>query len=369
MKKSRKYDYLIVGAGLFGSTFAYLASKAGKRCLVIDKRNHIGGNCYSRKQFGIDVHLYGPHIFHTSNKEIWNFVDSISPMRSFINQPLANYNGEIYNLPFNMNTFHKIFGKNTPEDIMKCIEETKIANASPQNLEEFALATVGSMIYERLIKGYTEKQWGRKCTELPVSILKRLPLRMTYDNAYFDDEYQGVPVNGYGHLFSQLLKDCDVAVGIDFFEDENLYRQVSDKILYTGRLDDWFKFGNLEFRGLNFKHEIHNISNYQGCAVMNFTDADTPYTRITEHKHFNPLSNEKFTVLTYEYPSDGVLAEVGECYPVPLEYNLELQRQYEQLAMQENNVIFGGRLADYKYYNMDTTIENAIKLWKRESKL
>ena len=278
-KKRAKYDYLIVGAGLFGSTFAYLASCAGKSCLVIDKRDHVGGNCYSRKQFGIDVHLYGPHIFHTSNPETWKFVDSLSPMRPFYNQPLAFYRGEVYNLPFNMNTFRQMFGASKPDAIERWIESEIVPNDNPDNLEEFALSVVGKAIYEKLVKGYTEKQWGKKCTELPSSLIKRLPLRMTYDNTYFSDQYQGVPDKGYDHLFYQLLKCCDVALGYDYIGNREFFDSLACRILYTGRLDALFGKSDLEFRGLEFNHKVLPELNHQGCAVINYTDRCLPYTR------------------------------------------------------------------------------------------
>ncbi|ROT19589.1 UDP-galactopyranose mutase [Muribaculaceae bacterium Isolate-114 (HZI)] len=362
--KRTKYDYLIVGAGLFGSTFAYLASQAGKKCLVIDKRNHVGGCCYSRRSFGIDVHLYGPHIFHTSNKETWEFVDSLSPMRPFYNQPLAFYRGEIFNLPFNMNTFRQIYGEYLPENIERLIKKDLILTDEPTNLEEYALATVGKTIYDKLIKGYTEKQWGKKCSDLPASLIKRLPLRMTYDNTYFSDQYQGVPKNGYDHLFNQLLKDCDVAVGYDYFGNPDLFSHIADRTLYTGRLDELFGEKTLEFRGLKFEHKILPVLNHQGCAVINYTDSCLPYTRITEHKHFNPVQDSKCcTIITYETPVSGSDTGAIECYPIPTKRNLKIHEMYCGKVL---NVIFGGRLADYRYYNMDTTIEKAIQLWKRE---
>lgn len=365
-KKRPKYDYLIVGAGLFGSTFAYLASQAGKKCLVIDKRNHVGGNCYSQRQFGIDVHLYGPHIFHTSNPKTWEFVDSLSPMRPFYNQPLAFYRNELYNLPFNMNTFRQIFGVEEPEIVGKYIDADIVPNDNPANLEEYALSVVGRTIYEKLVKGYTEKQWGRKCTELPASLIQRLPLRMTYDNMYFSDQYQGVPENGYDHLFEQLLKNCDIALGYDYFCNLDFFNGLAEKILYTGRLDELFGNSDLEFRGLEFTHKVLPELNYQGCAVINYTDRCLPYTRITEHKHFNPKNESKCTVITYETPKSCDDSSVIECYPVPTDYNHDRQEFYVEKASNLKKVIFGGRLADYKYYNMDTTIEKAIELWKRE---
>lgn len=370
MKKSTKYDYLIVGAGLFGSTFAHLATQAGKKCLVIDRRSHVGGNCYSRKMAGIDVHLYGPHIFHTSNMETWKFVDSLSPMRPFFNQPLANFRDELYNLPFNMNTFRQIFGVSTPEDARMCIEQDRIPCERPSNLEEYCLATVGRTIYERLVKSYTEKQWGKKCTELPASLIKRLPLRMSFDNTYFSDLYQGVPENGYDHLFDQLLSGGDIITDCDYFSNKTELDRVSEKVLYTGRLDTLFdyKFGVLEYRGLAFAHDFHACSNYQGNAVINFTDDSCDYTRQTEHSHFNPPREQNVTIVTSEYPIEGIFLLGNECYPIPTQENLELAEKYKDLAHKEN-IIFGGRLADYQYCDMDTTIEKAMALWKKESSL
>ncbi len=364
--KRTKYDYLIVGAGLFGSTFAYLASKSCKKCLVIDKMNYVGGNCYSRKTIGIDVHLYGPHIFHTSSKKTWDFVDSLSPMRPFYNQPLAYYRGETFNLPFNMNTFRQIYLADSPDDIERCIGNDIVPNDNPQNLEEYVLAVVGKSIYYKLIKGYTEKQLGKKCSELPASLIKRLPLRMTYDNTYFSDQYQGVPAKGYNHLFWQLLKDCDIALECDYFSNKELFDSLAEKVLFTGRIDEWFGERTLEYRGLEFEHKILPTSNYQGCAVKNFTDSCLPYTRVTEHKHFNPSNESNCTVITYETPVSCNECNTIECYPVPTERNQNLYDSYVKQSSNLKNVIFGGRLADYKYYNMDTTIEKAMQLWERE---
>lgn len=364
-KKVKKYDFLIVGAGLFGSTFAHLASQSGKRCLVIDKRSHVGGNCYSRKSFGIDVHLYGPHIFHTSNAKTWKFVDSISSMSPFYNQPLAFYRGEVFNLPFNMNTFKQIYGVSEPASIERCIANDIVPNSCPTNLEEYCLSTVGKTIYEKLVKGYTEKQWGKKCIELPASLIKRLPLRMTFDNMYFSDQYQGVPANGYDHMFSQLLKDCDVALDCDYFCNKELFDGMAERILYTGRLDELFGECKLEYRGLTFKHKVLPTINHQGCAVINYTDACLPYTRIIEHKHFNQSNNSLCSVISYETPVSCDNTDVIECYPVPTSINQSLHEEYVSMAKKLPKVIFGGRLADYRYYNMDTTIEKAIELWER----
>ena len=363
-----KYDYLIVGAGLFGSTFSYLATQAGKKCLVIDKRSHIGGNCYSMKMGGIDVHLYGPHIFHTNNKETWNFVDSLSPMRPFYNQPLAVFHGEQFNLPFNMNTFRQLYGNCSVSEIKEKIESDKVSCKEIENLEEYALSTVGSLIYNKLIKGYTEKQWGRSCKELPSSFIRRIPLRMSYNNCYFSDQYQGVPKNGYDHLFMQLLRDSDVLLNCDFLGNYQYLKNIADRILYTGRLDSFFGENKLEFRGLEFKHRIIDIKSTQGCAVVNYTDSLVPYTRTTEHMYFNPPENVKMSIVSYEYPLECISPDHNECYPVPTNRNLNIQKEYTVRCMNENNMIFGGRLAEYEYRNMDITIEKAKELWNQEKR-
>ena len=368
MTAKKRYDYLIVGAGLFGSTFAYLASTAGKRCLVIDKRSHPGGNCHSEDILGINVHLYGPHIFHTSNKETWKFVDSLSPMKPFFNQPIARYRGEQFNLPFNMNTFRQIYGNLSVCEIKKRIDTDRVVSQNVNNLEEYALSTVGVSIYEKLIKGYTEKQWGRPCKELPASFVKRLPLRMSYDNLYFSDQYQGVPEKGYGHLFSKLLENCDVVLNCDYLENIGSLKEMAYKILYTGRLDKLFGESNLEFRGLRFVNKIIDFDETQGCAVVNYTDSSVPYTRTTEHLYFNPPENPDISVITYEYPIECIHQDDVECYPVLTENNKIIQSKLLMRAKAERSMIFGGRLADYQYFNMDTTIEKAIDLWKKEQR-
>lgn len=365
-KNSKKYDYVIVGAGLFGSTFAYFATKYGLKCLVIDKRSHIGGNCYSRKIAGIDVHLYGPHIFHTNNRTTWEFIDSLSPMKPFYNQPLAKYKGEQFSLPFNMNTFRQIYGNLSVCEISEKIKKDLVKFKEIRNLEEYALSKVGSTIYSKLVKGYTEKQWGRKCSELPTSFIKRIPLRMSYDNCYFSDQYQGVPEKGYDHLFERLLDGCDVLLNCDFLENQEYLQGLSTRVLYTGRLDRLFNASDLEFRGLEFKHRFIDPRNTQGCAVVNYTDSLVCHTRVTEHMYFNPLEKLDVSVQTLEYPIECTMPHHIECYPIPTERNLKLQEEYRRSVAADDHMIIGGRLAEYQYYNMDVTIEKAIKLWEIE---
>lgn len=370
-----QYDFLIVGAGLFGSTFAYCARKRGKRCLVIDKRPHLGGNVYCEKIEGIHVHKYGPHIFHTDNKEVWDFVNSIVAFNRYTNSPMANYKGKLYNLPFNMNTFYQMWGVQTPDEAKAKIEEQKeevVATmkaagvAEPRNLEEQALLLVGRDIYEKLIKGYTEKQWGRMCTDLPAFIIKRLPVRFVYDNNYFNDRYQGIPVGGYNKLIDGLLENIEAKVNTDFFENRSYWEGIADKIVYTGAIDAFFdyKLGRLEWRSLKFEEEVLDTPNYQGNAVMNYTEVEVPYTRIIEHKHFEMFGQEVYncpkTVITREYPAeyrDGT----EPYYTVNDERNNALAEQYRALAAQEKNVIFGGRLAEYKYYDMAPIVEKVLQ--------
>ena len=360
-----KYDYLIVGAGLFGSTFAYEMSKRGKKCLVIDRRNHIGGNIYCENINGINVHKYGAHIFHTSNKEIWNYVNQFVEFNNYVNSPIANYKGELYNLPFNMNTFTKLWSDVvTPSDAIKRIEEQKkeVEGIEPSNLEEQAISLVGRDIYEKLVKGYTEKQWGRSCTELPAFIIKRLPVRFTFNNNYFNDRYQGIPIGGYNVIIEKMLENCDVKLGIDYLKNKDEYDKLADKVLYTGMIDEYFdyKLGNLDYRSLKFETEILDIDNYQGNAVINYTHRDVPYTRIIEHKHFE-FNDCKGTIITKEYPSDWKLGDEAY-YPVNDDKNNTLFSKYKELANNEKNVIFGGRLGNYKYYDMDKVIEAALNL-------
>lgn len=372
----KTYDYLIVGSGLFGATFAYKAKQAGKKCLVIDKRNHIGGNVYCENIEGINVHKYGAHIFHTSNKEVWNFVNSIVEFNRYTNSPVANYKGKLYNLPFNMNTFYQMWGVITPEQAKKKIEEQKAAATEamkkagitePRNLEEQAISLIGTDIYETLIKGYTEKQWGRKCTELPAFIIKRLPVRFVYDNNYFNDKYQGIPIGGYNKLIDGLLDNVEVRTNVDFFENRSYWENIAEKIVFTGKIDEYYdyRFGKLEYRTVRFKEEVHDCTNYQGNAVVNYTEKMVPYTRIIEHKHFEmfgtEVDNSPKTVISKEYSTewkDGM----EPYYPVNDEKNNILYARYKELADKEESVIFGGRLAEYKYYDMAPIIEKVLKL-------
>ncbi len=367
-----KYDYLIVGSGLFGATFAYLAKQQGKCCLVIDKRPHLGGNVYCENVSGINVHKYGAHIFHTSNKEVWDFVNSFVPFNRYTNSPVANYHGKLYNLPFNMNTFYQMWGVTSPEDAAKKIEEQRkeAKTDNPQNLEQQALNLVGKDIYETLIKGYTEKQWGRKCTELPAFIIKRLPVRMTFDNNYFNDSYQGIPIGGYNKLIEELLDGIETKTNIDFFENRAELTKLAEKIVFTGAIDQFYdyKFGKLEYRTIRFETETLEVQNFQGNAVINYTEAEIPYTRIIEHKHFepeNPAYNTAKTVISKEYSTEWN-AESEPFYPVNDHKNTTLYQKYKALADNEKNVIFGGRLAEYKYYDMDDIIEKALKLWQKD---
>lgn len=364
-----KYDYLIVGAGLFGATFAYRAHQKGKRCLVIDKRLHLGGCCYCENIEGINVHKYGAHIFHTDNKEVWVFVNSIVPFNRYTNSPIANYKGRLYNLPFNMNTFNQMWKVTTPEQAKAKMEEQRqeMEGKEPSNLEEQAIALVGRDIYETLIKGYTEKQWGRKCTELPAFIIRRLPLRFTFDNNYFSDKYQGIPIGGYNKLIDGLLDGVETKTNTDFADLHGCWQEIADRLVYTGKLDEYFdyKLGKLEWRSLRFEEEVIDRPNYQGNAVMNFTDNDVPYTRVYEHKHFEMFGDEVYenpkTVISREYPvayKDGM----EPYYTVNDSRNNKLAEQYRELAYQEKDVIFGGRLADYQYYDMDDIIENVLNL-------
>ena len=384
--EKKKYDYLIVGSGLFGATFAYKAKQAGKRCLVIDKRPHLGGNVYCENIEGINVHKYGAHIFHTNNKEVWNFVNSIVEFNRYTNSPIANYKGKQYNLPFNMNTFYQMWGVLTPEEAKAKIEEQKAEAVAamkaagvsePRNLEEQALMLIGKDIYEALIKGYTEKQWGRKCTELPAFIIKRLPVRFVHDNNYFNDRYQGIPIGGYNKLIDGLLKGVECRTGIDFFKDsldskdscslKESWHSISDQLVYTGPLDEYFDYrlGHLDWRTVSFEQETLDIPNYQGNAVMNFTEAEVPYTRIIEHKHFEMFGQEVYdcpkTVISREYSTE-YKPGMEPYYTVNDNRNNALADQYRALAAQEQNVIFGGRLAEYKYYDMAPIVEKVIKM-------
>ncbi|WP_139903761.1 UDP-galactopyranose mutase [Clostridium thermarum] len=367
----KKYDYLIVGAGLFGSVFAYEATRLGKKCLVIDRRNHIGGNVYCENIEGINVHKYGAHIFHTSNKRIWEYVNRFAEFNRYTNSPIANYKGEIYNLPFNMNTFNKLWGVFTPEEAKNKIEEQRreAGISEPKNLEEQAISLVGTDIYQKLIQGYTEKQWGRSAKELPAFIITRLPVRFTYDNNYFNDRYQGIPEGGYNVIVENMLEGIEVRLNTDFFKNREELEGLANKIVFTGMIDEFYnyKFGRLEYRSLRFEHEILDMDNYQGNAVVNYTDRETPFTRIIEHKHFEFGTQEK-TVITREYPAEWVPGD-EPYYPINDEKNNELYKQYKQLAEKEENIIFGGRLADYKYYDMHHVIYHALKTVEKEFNL
>lgn len=362
------YDYLIVGAGLFGATFAYEAKKRGKKCLVIDRRDHLGGNIYCENVEGINVHKYGAHIFHTSSKYLWDYVNQFVEFNRYTNSPLANYNGEIYNLPFNMNTFNKLWGVVTPQEAKEKIEEQRkeATITRPRNLEEQAISLVGTDIYEKLIKGYTEKQWGRKATELPSFIINRLPVRFTYDNNYFNDPYQGIPIGGYNVIINKMLEGTDTELSTDYFKEKERLDPLAEKIVFTGMIDEYYdyRFGSLEYRSLVFEHEVLDTANYQGNAVVNYTDRETPYTRIIEHKHFEFGDQEK-TVITKEYPKEW---EKGDepYYPVNDEKNSALYKKYKELADHEEKVIFGGRLAKYQYYDMHHVISQALKAVAKE---
>ena len=374
MERTRKkYDYLVVGAGLFGATFAYEAAKRGKRVKVIEKRDHIAGNIYTKEVDGIQVHQYGAHIFHTSNKEVWDYVNQFAEFNRYTNSPVANYKGEMYNLPFNMNTFSQMWGVRTPAEAMAKINEQRqeMAGKEPQNLEEQAISLIGRDIYEKLIKGYTEKQWGQKATELPAFIIRRLPVRLVYDNNYFNDTYQGIPVGGYTQIVEKMLNSdlIDVETGVDFFDKKDEYLKDYPKIVFTGMIDQFFDYqlGELQYRSLRFETEEKNIGNYQGNAVINYTDAETPYTRIIEHKHFEFGKGDKDrTVITREYPADWHRGD-EPYYPINNQRNNELYKQYAKLASEQaNNVIFGGRLGQYRYYNMDQVLHAALTAVNKE---
>lgn len=364
------YDYLIVGSGLFGSVFAREMTDNGYKCLVIEKRNHIGGNVYTSNEEGINVHKYGAHIFHTSNEKVWDYINKYAKFNRFTNSPIANYKGELYNLPFNMNTFHEMWNIKTPQEAISIIENQKkeAGIKNPKNLEEQAISLVGRDIYEKLIKGYTEKQWGKKCTELPSFIIKRLPVRLTYNNNYFNDLYQGIPIGGYTQIIEKLLDGIEVKLNTDFFNDREKWENIADKILFTGMIDQYYDYvyGELEYRGLRFESETLNIDNYQGNAVINYTDSETPFTRIIEHKHFEG-SNSPKTIITHEYPQNWERG-MEAYYPVNNDKNNKLFDKYQKLAENEENIIFGGRLGMYKYYNMDQIIDEALKLFESEFK-
>lgn len=360
----KHYDYLIVGAGLFGSVFAHEARKQGKNCLVIDKREHIAGNIYTEEMEGINVHRYGAHIFHTNNIKVWEYVNQFATFNRYTNSPIANYHGEIYNLPFNMNTFNKMWGVITPAEAMNKIEEQRKAAGidEPKNLEEQAISLVGTDIYEKLIKGYTGKQWGRPCTELPAFIIKRLPVRFTYDNNYFNAFYQGVPIGGYTKMVEAMLKGVEVRLGVDYLNDREYLNRFADTIIYTGPIDAYFNYqlGALQYRSVRFETETLDLYNYQGNAVVNYTDGETPYTRIIEHKHFE-FGTQPKTVISREYSTEWKPGD-EPYYPVNDSKNSILYEKYKKMADNETNVIFGGRLGEYKYYDMDKVIEAALEV-------
>ena len=364
----KEYDYLIVGAGLFGAVFAFEANKSGKKCLVIDKRSHIGGNIYTEEIEGINVHKYGAHIFHTNNKEVWEYIQKFAEFNRYTNSPVAIYKDELYNMPFNMNTFNKLWGVVKPEDAKaKIEEEKKEANIiEPKNLEEQAISLIGKTIYEKLVKGYTQKQWGRKCTQLPSFIIKRLPVRFTYDNNYFNDLYQGIPMGGYTQIIEKMLDGIEVRLNCDFFDDRKNLENIAKKIIFSGSIDKFYNYcyGELEYRSLRFETETMNVENYQGNAVVNYTEYEIPYTRIIEHKHFEFGTQEK-TVITREYPESWDKKKEAY-YPINNDKNNNLYEKYSELSKQDNKIIFGGRLGKYKYYDMDKVIEEALNTIKNE---
>ena len=367
MKK--QYDYLLVGSGLFAGVFAYYAKKAGKTCLVLEKREHAGGNIYCENIEGINVHRYGAHIFHTSNKEVWNFVNGLVEFNRYTNSPVANYKGEMYNMPFNMNTFSRMWGISTPEEAKKIInEQRKVIKGEPKNLEEQAISLVGTDIYEKLIKGYTGKQWGRPCTELPAFIIKRLPVRFTYDDNYFNALYQGIPNGGYTAMVEKMLDGTEVRLNVDYLADRENLNALAEKVVYTGPVDAYFgyKLGALQYRSVRFETEVLDTDNYQGNAVVNYTDAETPYTRIIEHKHFE-FGTQPKTVISREYSAEWKKGD-EPYYPVNDEKNGALYAEYKKLADAEPDVIFGGRLGEYKYYDMDKVIEVALDMAAKELK-
>lgn len=354
------YDLLVVGAGLFGAVIAHEAVNKGKSVLVLDRREHIGGNCYTKEIEGVNVHLYGAHIFRTADRAIWNYMEQFCEFNNFVNSPVANFHGELYNMPFNMNTFHALFGVNTPEEARVAIEADRVPNDCPANLEEHILNMAGRTIYEKLVKGYTEKQWGHMCSELPASIMRRIPLRFIFDNNYFTDPLQGIPKGGYTAIFEKMLDGCDVELGVDFLEDKEGWLGRADAVVFTGPIDEYYgyRYEPLEYRALRFEHEVHDCPNVQGVAVMNYTDAETPYTRTIEHKHFE-FGQQKKSVVSKEYPCDW---HVGEepYYPMEDDANRRRFARYKELADKEEKVHFGGRLGEYRYYDMQDTVKSAL---------
>ena len=362
------YDFLIVGAGLFGSVFANIAKEKGKKVLLIDKRDHIGGNCKTENVNGIHVHSYGPHIFHTSSDEIWNYINKFSKFNSFINRPKVSYKGSIYSFPINLMTLYQIWGVQTPEEARKKLEEVRVKNDDPRNLEEWILSQVGHDLYEKFIYGYTKKQWMKDPKDLPSFIIKRLPIRLTYDDNYYNDTYQGIPVKGYSEIFSNMLEGCDIEVGTDYFSNRDKFNSLAKSIVYTGKIDEFFNFsfGELEYRSLRFENEKINDIDYQGNAIINYTEEQVPYTRITEHKHFNPESLHKnsHTVISKEFPIEWNRNETPY-YPISNEENNRIYGMYKDLSTKESNVIFGGRLSEYKYYDMHQVIGSALQKAKK----
>jgi UDP-galactopyranose mutase len=355
------YDFLIVGSGFFGSICAYELNKLGYKCLILEKRNHIGGNCYTENRDGIHIHSYGPHIFHTSNEEVWLWINQFVSFNNFTLRPVANYKGEIYSLPFNMWTFSKLWNITHPDDAKKIIENQSIEIGEPTNLEEQSIKLVGKDVYEKLIKGYTTKQWRKEPKHLPKEIIKRLPVRLDYDNNYFKDKYQGIPIGGYTQIFEKLLDGIEIKLGIDFLKDRDYWSSKSKKVIYTGPIDAYFnyKFGELEYKTTKFVHEFKNVRNYQGTVMMNYTDVETPFTRCIEHKHFENIESE-FTWITWEYPTEYKSEYTEPYYPVNDELNNLKYNEYKRLSEIESNIIFGGRLAEYKYYDMHQVIESAL---------
>ena len=365
-----KYDYLIVGAGLFGAVFAHEMNNLGKKCLIIEKRNHVGGNIYTENKENINIHKYGAHIFHTNNKKVWDYINKFAEFNRYTNSPIANYKGELFNLPFNMNTFYQMWGVKTPDEAKTKIESQKVHAKidNPQNLEEQAISLIGEDIYKKLVKGYTEKQWGKKCKDLPAFIIKRLPVRFTFDNNYFNDLYQGIPIRGYTTMIEKMLEGIEVKLNTNFFDNKNKWMNIADKILFTGMIDEYYDYcyGELEYRGLNFEFEVLDIENYQGNAVINYTDAETPYTRIIEHKHFENSESSK-TIITKEYPKKWIKGEEAY-YPLNDKKNSKLYNKYVELSKKEDKIIFGGRLGMYQYFDMWQVIDESLKLCNKLNK-
>lgn len=361
------YDYLIVGSGFYGSICASELAKAGYKCLVIEKRNHIGGNCYTSNKDEINIHEYGPHIFHTSNKNVWDWINQYVQFNNFTLRPVANYKGEIYSLPFNMWTFSKLWNITHPHQAQEIISKQSLEINEPTNLEEQAIKLVGRDVYEKLIKGYTEKQWKKPCSQLPKEIIKRLPVRFTYDNNYFNDTYQGIPIGGYTQIFEKLLNGIEIKLEIDYLENKEYWNSKANKVIYTGAIDRFYnyQFGELEYKTTSFIHNLYEEDNFQGTAMMNYTDIKIPYTRTIEHKHFEPTP-QPHTWITYEYPTEYNAKTTEPMYPVNDNINNNIYQQYKNLVSQEKNIIFGGRLAEYKYYDMHQVIESALNFIKKE---